>query len=358
MKNKTLSKIKLFFFTIFISYELSSCYKGNNPSPNGPGHDTTLTWTKLTSSPSEKIVVLDTAANRMYAAAASGNVYVSGDNGNTWTKYVIGTGIEVTAFTIFNGVMYAGTYNNGIFSSNNGGASWTNQSTEILYVSSFVVFNGNLFSSSQIATFSYINNIFILNQNNNTWVSFTDAGLPSNYSVEVEKLVVAGRSLVSAEGENGTFYIYSPSSNHWTQNYYLSSSYNAGLSVQDMIYDNGAFLVSTGRQLLYNNNIGTGFLYDTVGLKNEAAIFVNIQKTRVLYTGSTKTYVLSNVHVPADGTWVQQRSRLASAGATWATNESFLPLPALSYSYSILELNGTLFVATDDGIYTQKTSSN
>jgi hypothetical protein len=217
---------------------------------------------------------------------------------------------------------------------------------EISPVSSFAVWNNNLYSSSL-----YYAGIFILNQNDGSWASFTKTGLPTNYSLDVEKLIPVNQTLFSVQGENGTFYTFNPTINQWNENYYFSSSFTPGISVEDMIYDQKKFLASTGRQLIYSSNGGSNWSYDTVGLKNEIATGF-AQKIRVLYAGINNDYVLSNM--AKGGTWVQQRGKSAIGGTTWATGEEFLQLPAQFYSYSIRELNNIFFIGTDNGLYIRK----
>src|SRR5476651_2813060 len=161
---KPLQTLKSFILLLCTCMAISACHKKNEP---GPYLQTpTAQWARINALPADKIVKLATANNGIYAASGTGNVYMSADNGSTWTTASLGPGIDITALSVFNNEAYVGTYNNGIFASDDNGKTFINQAN-IAQVTSFAVYNNKLYSSSE-------NNadIFVLNENDDTWSAF------------------------------------------------------------------------------------------------------------------------------------------------------------------------------------------
>ncbi|MBW4890714.1 hypothetical protein KXQ82_13360 [Mucilaginibacter sp. HMF5004] len=341
-------KKKTTLFSLYIGFSallcLTSCHKcndNNSPTPSIPA-----TYSKILSLPiNEKFIVLETLDNTIYAAAASGIVYSSTNLGATWSSSaIVKQGTVITALTLFNNRIYVGTETDGIFVSDNNGTSWVNQSLN-QYISSFVVWNNNLYASSLDGISP--GTVFVLNQSLNTWTTFSTNGLPTNHDFDVYKIVVANNTLAAIRGVNGFFFSYNTTTGNWNTTAYLPGT--PQIKMQDLISDQGTLLASAGKTLFNSTNFGTTWSYDTIGLKKLSNANFTL-RARVLYAASNKFYVLSNL--PTGGAWIQQRDWASPSGTTWAANDEFLQLTGKAYA--MRKISNVFFIATDDGLYYKK----
>jgi len=347
--NKIFTKFNLYFIAITL-LSLTACKKHYNNDDAPSSDHVPAIWTKISSLPAtEKFSVMETSGNSVYAISKSNNLYISSDLGLTWSSSPIKPslpGIEFTALAIFENKIYAATNDNGIFVSPDNGKTWSVQVSMRLNTS-FAIWNNNLYVSSAEGV-SPAGGILVLNKQSGTWEPFNSAGLPGNYDVDVNKIIVANQTLAAIRGGNGNFYGYGNASGQWNQKSYFTQYRN--VRMQDIVYDKGIMLVSSGFHVLYSNDFANNWAYDTIGLKK--ITMVTLAKTRVLYAANQKLFVLSNM--PAGGTWIQQRDQSAPAGTTWASAEEFLPNTGASYDIRLLD--NVFFIVTDNGIYYKKGS--
>ncbi|HEY4327474.1 MAG TPA: hypothetical protein VGN20_26050 [Mucilaginibacter sp.] len=329
-----------FLLILITTVSISACHKTpvkNNPTPVTPPKGT---WKKVNSLPGEKIQALEVFNNTLYAASALGVVYSSVD-GITWSaSNAIQPSNSITALAAFNNMLFAGTQTNGIFRSTDGGKSWSNNNPSFPQVSSFAVLLNTLYCSS-----GAYSGIVAYNETQNQWSAFNN-GLPTNYNTDVEKIIPFNNTLLSIQGVNGNYYLYDKTTGYWNEKYFFNS-YTPGLRIDDIIYDLGILYATYDYAILASQNGGVNWSYDTVGLKR-AQIPIYFYP-RSVYAGTDKVYTIYNS--ANAGAWLQQRDRAALPGSTWATNQEHL---SFGYSYAVRELNGMLFLATDNGLYFKK----
>ncbi len=333
---------------IGVLLSLTACHKTHNDGPSDGDQQITTTWTKVASLPAtEKFLVLETFNNTIYAASASGVVYISADQGATWQPTtIVKQGTMITALAVFNTKIYVGTYTDGIFVSANNGQTWANQSTAA-EITSFTIWGNNLYASTADGS-APSNGVLSLSPATNTWSSFNSNGLPSNYDFSVAKTIVCNNTLVSIRGVNGYFYTFNTTTSQWTWVAYIPVYYS--ITMQDLVANQGTLLASSSNKLMSSTNFGATWVIDTVGLKNNINTSFT-PKVKVLFSNEQKFYVLSNM--PSGGTWVQERNASAAAGTSWANaDQEFLSISGVTYA--MRELNQTLFIATDNGLYTKK----
>ncbi len=329
-----------FLLAFIIAAGYSACRKtpvSTNPDDPKPKPPVSLPadWKKVPSLPESQMLALEIAGNTLYAASASGIVYSSPD-GSAWTASTqVGMGYAITALAIFNNKLYAGTAANGIFTSADGGKSWVNSIANFPDISSFAALNDTLYSAS--ALYSGIRK---LDEVNNQWSGFNMKGLPTNYNLDIQKLIAVNNTLVTAQGENGNYYVYDKKNASWDEKYFFKS-YSPGLRMSDIIYDSGIFYAGYSLAVLSSQDAGANWSYDTVGLKRGP----NLDARRVIYAGKDYNYTI--YYQGTLGTWVQKRHR-GLTGSSWATGQEALPV---GNAYSIGEFNGMLFLATDNGLY-------
>ena len=328
------------FLLVVIAATFAACRK--TPVKNSPGPIIIPTpislgkWQKVATIPDAQTRVLEVADNKLYAAGISGIVYSTADGQNWTASGTIANAGAITALTVFKNKLYAGTEINGIFASDNGGQTWTNSNPTLLEASSFALLNDTLYSAS-----AAVSGIEVYDETRNRWSAFKN-GLPTNYNLDVQKLLQINNTLFSVQGENGNFYVYNKRSKQWTEEYFFGASYTPGLRVNDMLEDAGVLYAAYDDAVLNSQNAGVYWSYDTVGLKRGPNTFAK----RVIYAGTDNYYTVHNTG--NDETWVQQRNRAAQPGSTWATGQEHLPIGP---TYQIREFNGMIFLATDHGIY-------
>ena len=341
-----IQQIKLPAFILLAAALFFSCRKSPNQKPSQPPSQAPDGWTRIATTAGLRIFSLETADNVIYAGSNTGVIYTSMDGGLQWSALnPVKPGAYIMAIAVFNSKLYAGTYDEGIFVSSDHGKTWTKEEFVFPPVSSFAVWNNRLYCSSSFE------GVYVLDETNGSWMIFDSKGQPTNYSLDVEKVIPAGESLLSAQGPNGTFYSYKPAAKQWQEGYY-SGNIVAGSYASDMIYDQATIFAAGnfhGPAIIRSTDGGANWAFDTVGLKRfrgAAGELLAEQWARFVYAGSKKYYSLFNT---GSGTWIQQKDRPSPVGKTWVANTAFLPLDGMTYA--IRELNGKLFLATDEGIY-------
>ncbi len=325
-------------FLITIAVIFSACRKtpvkkdpgqiGGTPPPSGH-------WKRVTALPEGRIRVIEVANGMLYAASEQSVVYISTDGLNWTASTPIDRAGAITALTVFNNRLYAGTELYGIFVSDNGGQTWSSSSSALRSASSFAILNDTLYSGSSEA-----DGVAALDEAHNQWLPFKN-GLPTNYNLDVQKLIQAGNTLFSVQGVNGNYYVYDKSAGNWTEKYFFNSTYKPGLRVTDIIYDSGLVFAAYNNAVLISDGAGSTWSLDTVGLKKGPNPF----ERRALYAGADSYYTLN--YSEGKGTWLQKKHR-PLPGSSWAANEEFLPDV---HGYVVREFKGMVFMATDSGVY-------
>ena len=335
------------FITVAVLGGLTSCRKYPSYATTSVTRNIPTEWTKIAALPAdEKFTVLETSANTVYAASASGKVYSSSDTGSTWSaSAIVKQGTVITALAIFGNNIYVGTGVDGVFVSGNGGQSWTKQA-DVDEISSFTIWNNNLYLSA-FDPVSPSGGVMVLNQSAGTWSAFNGNGLPSNYDYSVAKIIGVNQKIVSIRGVNGFFYSYDGNAGQWNQADYAAP--HRIMTMQDLVYDQNTLLASSGKLLFNSANAGATWAVDTVGLPAEPVTVSFLPKTRVLYSINGQCYVVSNV---TGGAYIQQRNISSPVGTSWATHNDVLQFSGLAYS--MCALNNVLYLATDGGLYYKK----
>ncbi|MEP7232877.1 MAG: T9SS type A sorting domain-containing protein [Ginsengibacter sp.] len=293
-------------------------------------------FTRITSLPASRIFTFKVNNNVIYCSG-SNIVYKSIDGGLGWSSMVIGPDtIQISKIIFYNNKMFVGTFNAGVFFSSDNGISWQNNGTNFGQVSDFAIHNNILYATT------FGEGVFVLNAATNHWSPFNNL-LPS-YSIVVQQIISSPNFLIIAAGANGTFYRYDFNINGWNEEYY-DGILHPGLLINNLI-DNGDTLFAMNfRRIIRSNNAGLTWTNDNNGIHAGNGSHMNIFAGINNYY--TSTYVPFTV-VSAEGTWIQQRSKQAVAGTTWATNEEFLPD---AFAYDLIEFNNKLFLATEGGLF-------
>ncbi len=260
-------------------------------------------WTKITSVPSNDIVALVVNNNIIYGASNSNEIYESSDAGIVWNTLTVNINpIDITSLIFFNNKIYAGTFTHGVFYSSDNGNTW--QNSNLSSISDFAVRNNVLYAST------LGNGIAVLDTNTNNWTFINDS-LPS-YSVNVQSIIGSPNFLMTAAGANGTFYKYDFNGNYWIEGFYYGIL-RPGLLIDNLINDADTIFAVNGNRIIKSSDAGTSWTDDKSDTRN--GVYRNI------YAGANNYYTLTNL--PTGGTWIQQRSKYADIGTTWATDEEF-----------------------------------
>lgn len=340
---------------------LGSCHK----SPVLPIPKPATKWTNVAGLPADAFVALAAEGNTLYAAASGYSdtnravVYRSTDGGKNWSgSSIVRPHAVISALAVDHGMIFVGitqdttaaSVQEGIYSSSDGGVSWRME-IELPGVSSFTAWKDVLFASSAAGGVIGNSSIFVRGGEGALWMPFNIAGLPDRLDFDTYKILVVNGTLWAARGVNGFLYRYDTLSLAWGGSDYLSP-HRMG-TVRDIQYNDGRLLARFDGPVISSVDTGRTWGYDTTGLKSLANI-VFAPKVRVIYMGSKKDYVVTNVRTgtgegPAT---VQMRVKGASTGSSWAAlGQESLPVPA--FTNDMLELNGSLFLATDRGVYTK-----
>ena len=335
MKMKKQLSTALIAFAIL--FELAACTKSSKQGPSPVGPVTTGDWHRVDALPASKISLLEKSDSTIYAAAATGILYSSTNNGKDWKQCnLIKANTQITALAVFKGDIYVGTFKDGIFKSPDNGNTWTNESTQIKQVSSFTVLNDHLYSSSRESGW-----VFQLNETPATWSPYITKGMPTNNNFNVEKILVVNQTLFSVQGTNGTFYTYDQGLAQWDEHFYRTT-YTPGLIMTNVLANNEELYAVYSPAILRSENAGSGWAYDTVGLKRGG----DITAPRVIYMGTQKTYTV--LSVGDHESWLQERDKNAAIGSTWKNNDQHL---LFGYSYGFCEIHNTLYLATEQGLF-------
>lgn len=293
-------------------------------------HNTNAQWVKISGIPTQEIVALASMSDTLYAASGTNRIYKSTDAGYTWhVKPVSIQPIEIFTLEIIDRVIYLGTYQHGVFTSTDLGVTWVH-SGSTLPVSGFEKFNNEVYAST------VGEGVFKYDTALKDWVAFNNHA-PGNMTYNIETIASTANHLIIGGGGNGTFFRYDFVANQWVLGYYYGML-APGLIIYEIINQSGILFAVNGRRILRSNDGGTNWMEDKEGTQN--GLWRNI------YLGSHNIYTLTNLL--NGGVWIQQRNKHAQAGASWSTNEEFIPR---AFGYDIFEFKGKLYLATDDGLY-------
>ncbi|WP_309640816.1 T9SS type A sorting domain-containing protein [Flavobacterium sp.] len=291
-------------------------------------------WTKINAIPTQSIVALMVNNNTIYAASGSNIIYKSNDGGTSWIPITVSNNpIEITAFIFFNNKLYVGTYNHGVFYSDDNGVSWQNSGVHPLWISEFAIHNSGLLVST------LGNGVALKNPDSDNW-TYLNASLP-DYSMNVHSIISSPNYMLIAAGANGTNYRYDFNNSIWNEEYY-TGTLQPGLQINKLINNSDTFFAVNGNRIIKTKDAGVTWTEDNVGSHNGPY--------RTIYEGSAKHYTITNMF--PEGTWIQERDKLASIGSSWEENEELL---TTGFSYALLEFQDKLFLAKADGLYTKST---
>lgn len=289
-------------------------------------------WSKITSLPDIEFSVLEVIDGTIYTAAGK-TIYTSADNGATWTNsnFTSQEDVRVSCFTKFNDKVYAGT-SNGIFSSDitSVHSPWY-QDLQTEEITSFTERDNVLYASLEV--YGVLKLV-----SPTTWVTF-NTGLPS-YSQSVTEVLSTPAGLLAIAGANGTFYRYDFNLNTWIEDYYINNGIIPGLDIDDIATIGNSLYISRYNNIYRSDDMGENWVEDNDGLLTG--------QTRTIYATQNDLYSISVIG--NDTTRLHKRG-VNDIGGTWADDVEVLPF----FSNAMHDLNGDLFIAALDGIYTTST---
>ena len=289
-------------------------------------------WTRVASVPATDIVALRVINNTIYAASGTNLIYKSSDGGVTWNTITVSNDpIDITDLVFYNNKIYLGTFNSGVFVSSDNGNTWQNNGSIPKWISGFAIKDNSLYAST------LGNGVAVMNPNTNNW-SFLNASLP-DYSANVFGITGSPNFLMIAPGANGTFYTYDFNNSIWKEKYY-DGIFHPGLQISKLMSNADTVFAVNFNRIITSLNAGSGWVNDKLGTHDGYY--------RTIYSGTNNYYTLTDM-IPT-GVWIQQRSKQAAIGSTWATNEEFVPN---GFAYDIVEFNNRLFLGMADGLYTK-----
>jgi len=317
----------------------------------GPGP--TLQWERVTNLPADDMTALGVFNNVVYVASStSGKIYKSADNGITWTATnPVASGVRILSLIMYQNKLYAGT-DYDIYSSSDNGQTWADAGNTTVSVSSFVVWNNNLYAA---AYDNYGKGILMLNPSGQ-WVTFQN-GLGS--AVRASRLLVVNNYLIA--GTTDFFAGYNQPQQLWQTKPYVDISktlykntpfpnlmidmVNSQTSILTQIYVGN----NDRETILRSDDGGLTLNFDTVGLKADTSDDKFLM--RGMYVDSHKMYSLMDENKGTRGIWIQSRAQNAGLGTSWANNDEFLPG---LHAHALCSQTNVLFLATDNGLYYKK----
>ena len=290
-------------------------------------------WTKINTVPDQDIVALTTMGDTVFAASDTNILYKSIDGGMGWSPIMISNNpVHIITLKVIDNKIYVGTFDHGIFRSTDYGFTWSNTGIGLPAITGIEKKGNDIYA----ATLG--NGVYVFNPNTNDWVPFNNS-LPS-YSVNVYTISGAPNSLLIGSGANGTFYRYNFNTHDWNEEYYYGSLH-PGLLIQKLINNSDTLFAVNQDRIIKSEDNGLSWTDDKTGSHDGLS--------RTIYSGTNYYYSITNTLTL--GTWIQERSKSAVIGSTWAANEEFLPN---SYAYDILEFHDKLFLARADGLYVKE----
>ncbi|MFN4945308.1 MAG: T9SS type A sorting domain-containing protein [Chryseotalea sp.] len=288
-------------------------------------------WTRISSIPEIEIVDLATVQNVLFAASGSNIIYKSVNSGANWSEILVDNKqISIWTITALSSELYVGTIDNGIYVSSDFGVTWQRYENVFSPVTEFVKFNNTVYASTLGS------GVYKFDLKGKTWIPFNNQ-LPENLAFNVESMLPTKDNLMISAGANGQYYTYNFNTNQWEYHYYYGFLM-PGLQIQSLVNDADTLYACNGNRIIRSNNGGKNWEDDKIGSRNGI--------DRTLYVGAEKIYTATNLI--SGGTWLQNRKRKTTVGASWNIDEYFFET---GYTYRIMEFNSKLFLAKDNGLY-------
>jgi photosystem II stability/assembly factor-like uncharacterized protein len=287
-------------------------------------------WTKVNDIPPDFHIVSLTVHNSALYAVSDSNIIFKSSDGLTWEQIAVeGKSTHISVLSFYNNRMYVARLGFGTLFSDDDGRTWQNNFPAIAPVSSFAIKNSVLFA----ATFG--GGVFALNPDTQQWLPFNNS-LP-DYSVNVQNIISAPNFLLIGAGANGTFYRYDFNNNEWIEGFYFGQL-RPGLQIDKLINRGDTLWAVNGNRIIRSDDAGITWTQDRTDTHDGFS--------RIIAAGATDYYTLTNL-IP-EGTWIQQRSKSAAVGDSWAVNEELM---LTGFSYDIIQFGNKLFMGRHDGLY-------
>jgi photosystem II stability/assembly factor-like uncharacterized protein len=253
--------------------------------------------------------------NYILLGTQTGGVYRSSDNGSSWASSSDGlfstptASLEVDVFAAMGSVVYAGT-SWGVALSTDSGINWTTVQNGMFTgrVRSIAVVGSNLFAAT--------GNTVYLSSNNGTSWSGTNAGWPTNYSVNALAVSPAsgGLSYLFAATNGGGIYYSGSSGNSWI----AANSGLTNMNVNTLLNSGSQIFAGTnGGGVFRTTNNGGSWTY--LGLTNTSVSALAISGTNLVAGTDKGIYISSDYGVSwaaiNNGLTVTATSALAASGS-------------------------------------------
>ena len=338
--------------TLVVSASNGGLYKSEN---NGDSWE--LSTNGLPVNPSVQALVESNGV--LYCSIAQRGLYKSEDKAVNWEP--INSGIEtMTFYSILadGNNLYAGNANGGIYYSNDGGVNWSPSEGEIssIQFQDFEIFNSNVYaggttlfeSSDNGATWEEVvipglgpngirsmvadNGVFYAADDGRVFVSsnMTDWTLtPLNTSATIVSMT-AQDNRVYASTSNGRYFYADNAGSSWT----LVQNANTNSFVRYVLLTGGKIIMSTDEGLYESVDSGTSWTFASNGI-NSVSVTAIFGYDDTLFAGTQSKGIYRSMD--NGDTWIPVNNGLTAANAYTI--------------YEILEVTGTLYIATGGGIY-------
>jgi len=296
---------------IYASIGQNGIYKSTDAGNN---------WLPLNSRiETETFYTLLVDGSNIYAGNANGGITYSNNGGQNWTY--VGDNIASIQFgdlEIHNSKVYA--TGNGIYESDDYGATWEKidiQGDGPIYAYKLLSFEGLLYVISS-------SRVFVTRDNLNTWSAsqyFNGDGFSS---------ITGYQGVVYMGATKGKYFYSDDEGLNWSSvKNPLSSNY-----VNDVFVKDSKVIVTGQEGVFVSNDSGSTWAESNSGLKTLSVT--------ALYSKNTIVYA---------GTYGQGMFRSNDSGDSWEGINSGLNNINSKYVNSILEVESTLYIATNAGIY-------
>lgn len=286
--------------------------------------DSAKTWSPMNSQLFRTVTLLAAKGDTVFAAADSGNIFMTGNDGEDWIRaYKTPYSAPPNALIAGNGFILAGRRGDGVFRSGDNGATWavSNRGMTALRVADLVSTGGNLYAATNG------NWVYRSNDVGESWTMMNVRAASGSGDWNVSFLGKSGGNLLASTPYGAVF--SSDGGVTWKS---VVSNYPSGFSSLASL---GPYLFAgSGNGIFRSTDNGANWTRvkeNKYGV-DDAVILAMAADENTVYAKSTATFLVSR-----------------DSGATW-TNLDFV-LPKISGARPLAVCGNALFAASDPGIF-------